>query len=107
MNEKTESARAGLFYISQIFVNFLVTGDVEQFFMCLLVVCMSSLENHLYSGLPPIFLNQVILFCMSCSNILDIRLVSVISLASIFSPSVGCLFVLPVVALAVKAFKFN
>ena len=75
--------------------------------VCVLVICMSSLENL---DLPPIFLIglfgcfffffqiglQLLLY------ILESNPVSVNSFANIYSLSVGCLFVLFVVSFAVE-----
>ena len=48
------------------------------------------------------------LSCMSCSYILEVNPLSVVSFAIIFSHSEGCLFTLFIVSFAVqKAFKFN
>ena len=82
-----------------------MASDAEHIFIYLWTLCMSSLEKCLFKSFAHFLIGSFVFLVLSHMNslyILEIKPLSKVSLANMFSHAVGSLFILPMFSLAMQ-----
>ena len=85
----------------------LMASDAEHPFICLWVLCMSSLEKYMFKSFAHFLIGLPVSLewsRVSSLYILEIKSLSEVSLTNMFSPTVSFLLILLMFALAVQKF---
>ena len=83
----------------------LMASDAEHLFICLWALCMSSLEKYLFKSFAQFLIGSLAFLewsYVSSLYILEIKPLSEVSLANMFSYTVGSLFILMLFSLAMQ-----